>query len=141
MRQRLVLAALLWLPQYGLAGIDKSNSQAVSGGSIVTMLLALAATLAMIALLAWLMKRMPQRAFGAPALLKVVSSVAVGARERVVIVETGETWLVLGVAPGRVNTLHQMPRVPASPGGDTPALPAQRFANWLKSAMEKRSRE
>jgi flagellar protein FliO/FliZ len=104
------------------------------------MLLALAATLAMIGLVAWLMKRLPQRAFGAPALLKVVSSVAVGARERVVVVQAGETWLVLGVAPGRVNALHQMPRQDASAPNVSTAAPANRFAAWLQRAVEQRHR-
>jgi flagellar protein FliO/FliZ len=29
-----------------------------------------------------------------------------GARERVVLIQAGETQLLLGVAPGRVQTLH-----------------------------------
>jgi flagellar protein FliO/FliZ len=34
----------------------------------------------------------------------------VGGRERVLIVEAGDQWIVLGVAPGRVNALATMPR-------------------------------
>ncbi len=126
--------------QYTWANQVESDTKVVSGGSIVTMLLALAATLALIGLVAWLMKRLPQRAFGAPAFLKVISSVAVGARERVVVVEAGETWLVLGVAPGRVNALHQLPRQDAGAGTAKQAPPAQRFAAWLKHAVEQRDR-
>jgi len=39
----------------------------------------------------------------------VVSSVMVGQRERVVVVEIGDAWLVLGVAAGQVRALHTMP--------------------------------
>ncbi len=53
------------------------------------------------------------------AALKAVATLSVGARERVVVIEAGESWLVLGVAPGRVNKLHVMPRqelpAPAAP--------------------------
>jgi flagellar protein FliO/FliZ len=141
MKQRSPLAFLTMWPEYVLATQTESNSRVVSGGSIVTMLLALAATLALIAVVAWVMKRLPQRAFGAPALLKVISSVAVGARERVVVVEAGDTWLVLGVAPGRVNALHQLPRQQASSDASKSVPPAQRFAGWLKSAIEQRNRD
>lgn len=41
--------------------------------------------------------------------LRVVASQSVGARERVVVVEVDDTWLVLGVTPGSVNRLHEMP--------------------------------
>jgi flagellar protein FliO/FliZ len=33
----------------------------------------------------------------------------VGQRERVVVVEVGATWLVLGVTSNQVNTLHSLP--------------------------------
>lgn len=38
-----------------------------------------------------------------------MSSVAVGAKESATIVEIGDTWLVLGVAPGNVQLLHTLP--------------------------------
>ncbi|WP_201319705.1 flagellar biosynthetic protein FliO, partial [Burkholderia sp. E168m30] len=41
--------------------------------------------------------------------LKVVSSVGLGAKESATIVEIGDTWLVLGVAPGNVRLLHTLP--------------------------------
>ncbi len=41
--------------------------------------------------------------------LRIVASQSVGTRERVVVVEVDETWLVLGVTPGSVNRLHEMP--------------------------------
>lgn len=136
-RNGLLLVGMV--PQYVLGAEAPTHAPVVSGGSIATMLMALAATLALIAGAAWLMRRLPQRAFGAPTLLKVISSVAVGTRERVVVVEAGDTWLVLGVAPGRVSALHQFPRQePGIPGNDAPT-PAHRFAGWLKSAVDRRS--
>ncbi len=41
--------------------------------------------------------------------LKVVTSSAIGQRERVVIVEVEGTWLVLGVGGGQVTRLHELP--------------------------------
>lgn len=41
--------------------------------------------------------------------LDIIASQSLGPRERVVVVEVEDTWLVLGVAPNSVNTLHSMP--------------------------------
>ncbi len=37
---------------------------------------------------------------------KVLASLPVGARERIVLMQAGDRQIVVGVAPGRVNTLH-----------------------------------
>lgn len=80
------------------------------GGSMVQMLLGLAVVLALMVGALWLIKQLTQRRGGPSSLLKVVAGTAVGPRERVVIVEVGTTWLVLGVAPGRVTPLAEVPR-------------------------------
>lgn len=58
---------------------------------------------------AWALKRIgPPRA--ANGLIRVLGSVPLGPRERLVLVEIGETWFVLGVAQGNIQTLHSMPK-------------------------------
>lgn len=59
---------------------------------------------------AWVVKRVAPMQGGSNSLVKVVATQAVGQRERVVVVEIKDTWLVLGVAPGRVNSLHVLPK-------------------------------
>jgi flagellar protein FliO/FliZ len=41
-------------------------------------------------------------------LVRIVGGVSLGARERVVVVDVDDARLVLGVSPGRVQTLHVM---------------------------------
>lgn len=62
-----------------------------------------------ILLCAWLFRRINGSSFSHSKLLHVVGSVAVGQRERVVIVEVNNTWLVLGVAAGHISKLHELP--------------------------------
>jgi flagellar protein FliO/FliZ len=38
--------------------------------------------------------------------LRILGGLSMGSRERVVLIQVGETQLLLGVAPGRVQTLH-----------------------------------
>jgi flagellar protein FliO/FliZ len=51
-------------------------------------------------------------------------------------VEVGETWLLLGVGGGQVNTLHTLPR-PAN-YVPSPRDPLPGFADKLKDLMSKR---
>ena len=76
---------------------------------VVGMLLSLVLILGLFVLAAWLLKRyLPQ--VGKPGPVKVVGATMVGPRERVVVVEVEDTWLVLGVGGGQVRTLHTLPK-------------------------------
>lgn len=87
--------------------------------------------LGLIFLMAWALKKLGgQSAFGLPAHAKVVGHVMVGPRERVVIVEIDQSWLVLGVAQGSVNVLHTLPR-PADADTIVPVSFAERFRTAL----------
>ena len=112
---------------------------AVSSGSIVQVIFSLLFVLAAIVFVAWILKRinLPQNVAGSA--LKVISGVAVGQRERIVLVEVNDTWLVVGVAPGQVTALHTMPKNVLPPqNAATPELD-NKFKNWLKVVMEKRN--
>lgn len=86
----------------------------------------------------WLMKRSglgPTQSSGA---VKIVGGVSVGSRERVLVLEVADQWIVVGVAPGSVNALANLPRQEqfVQPQG---LAPAGQFASWLKQKIEKRN--
>ena len=112
----------------------------MSAGGMLQFAFGLALVLGLIVAAGWFMKRFSIGP-SASGLVKVIAGAAVGQRERVVIVEVNDTWLVLGVAAGRVSQLHTMPRGQITPAAQTaaapiPGMPA--FATWLKDTMEKR---
>jgi flagellar protein FliO/FliZ len=108
-------------------------------GNAFQMLLGLAAVLALLAGAAWLLRRLSHGPRHAAGTIKIVASAAVGQRERVVLVEIGGTWLALGVAPGRVNALHTMPRGElAAPAAAPVAGKATPFGDWLWLARRDR---
>ncbi len=102
--------------------------------------LGLALVLATIALAAWLLRRITRVAGGSRGPLQTVAVLAVGPKERVILVECADTWVVVGVAPGRVSALHTLPR-PAAPSAS--AEPIARplatreagFRHWLEQAI------
>ncbi|WP_175731290.1 flagellar biosynthetic protein FliO [Burkholderia ambifaria] len=92
-------------------------------GAVLQTLVGLAVVIGLVFGCAWLARRFgfqPARR-GGP--LKVVSSVGLGAKESATIVEIGDTWLVLGVAPGNVRLLHTLRAgsAVASASADLPA--------------------
>ena len=97
---------------------------------ILALLLVIAAILAT----AWMMRRFAPGHLGGPARLKVVGGAMVGAKERVVVVEIRDTWLVLGVTPSNVTTLHSLPKPEDAEAAPATTMPfAERLAGVLKA--------
>lgn len=120
----------------------------LGGAGIVQTGLGLVLVLALLFGLAWLAKRFGlQRPMGGGN-VRIVGSAAVGQRERVVVVEVAGDWIVLGVAPGQVRSLHvidadRVSDMPAAPSVAHPGAHANRaaqaFAQKLRESMKKDS--
>ena len=135
------IATLLLLLACGISHAQTAAAPPPSdlGSSLIQLVFGLGGVLALLVGSLWLIKKLLiQRGEGA-GLLRVVSGTAVGARERVVIVEIGSTWLVLGVAPGHISALAEIPRQ-ALPTTDPAANGAsgRGFPDWLRDMSQKK---
>lgn len=127
-RRRLQLASLLvWVgtrPAYAaLPTVPSPVTEAsplVGASGLLQAGLGMLLVLGLIFLFAWMARRFGLQRLGGSQVVKVISSSMLGQRERVVVVEVGATWLVLGVTASQINTLHTLP-APALPL--TPAPP------------------
>ena len=72
----------------------------------------LAAIVAGIFALAYIVRRMPGIAARAGGALKLVDALSIGARERILLVEVDGERLVIAVSPGRIEHLHVLGRAP-----------------------------
>jgi len=94
----------------------------------------------LMAAIAWLFKRSGLTPGGSSnAVAKIIGGVSVGSRERVMVIEVADQWIVVGVAPGRVNTLATMPRQEHTPAAGSAHAHAGNFSAWLKQTIEKRN--
>lgn len=126
------LAALAADAQGASSGVAPSP---LSSGGFFQVLFALLVVVAAIIAMAWLLKRFGPNQFGAGGAMKVLGGVAVGPRERLVLVEVGETWLIVGVAQGQVNAIHTMAR-PTDFTPQSPSMPnSSPFAERLKQML------
>ena len=96
-------------PQSGIEAAISGGDSVIGLSMLGKTAAALGVILVIILVIAALLRRSNLVQSSGRGRLKVVGSTAVGTRERVVIVEVRDTWLVLGVGSGRVNKLHDMP--------------------------------
>ena len=100
--------------------------------------LALALVVAILFLGAYLLRRFNGgRGFGGSGPLRLVGGLMIGTRERIVLVEVAETWIVVGIAPGQIRTLHTLPKGDLRAGGDG----ERHFALWLKRLSERKNED
>ena len=115
------------------------GQHAAAAPSLFGAVLALLAVLALVIGLGWLLKRMPGSGFRPAEGMKVVASLSVGAKKRVVVVEVNGQQLLLGVTAGGINTLHTLPEPLPPPAPvrvpDLKNLP--NFAQLLQQRLRK----
>lgn len=124
--------------------LASENAAPSSIGMLFQVLFSLTIVLGLLALGAWGLKRFSNGYSQQHAVAKIVGSVSVGNRERVVVVEVADQWIVVGVAPGQVRGIANLP-IKAGFVPDTTqaasihsaAAPAKSFSSWLKQTLDK----
>ena len=114
---------------------QKAGQYAPAAPGIFGALVALMLVIGLILGLAWLARRMPgMTGLRGNAGLRVVRSLALGTRERLVVVEVGGTQLLLGTGAGGTRLLHTLetPLVDDAPAQPTP------FAQLLAQRLGKK---
>ena len=98
------------------------------------------AIVALIPVTLWFLKRTPLGGAGGAGAMKSVAMLPLSTSQRIVTIEIGagddRRWLVLGVTPGSITTLHtmapQQAAVPPAPGQVHPAF-AQILGRFRRS--------
>jgi flagellar protein FliO/FliZ len=106
------------LAPLGLAtGEAAAAAEVLNATRISQTLGVLAAIVAGIFALAYLLRRVPGISSRASGTLKLVDALSIGTRERILLVEVDGERLVLAVAAGRIKRLHVVPRAAAPMAG------------------------
>lgn len=131
---RKFLIAVLAFP-FAASALGKSGAPAAeTAAGMVQMILGLLLVVALIFVFAWMARRFTTLSGVGQGAVRVLGGVSLGTRERAVLMQVGDTQLLVGVAPGRVQTLHVLER----PVATTPAPTAgggQSFAERLASLL------
>lgn len=133
---------LLQLNQIAIAAGEKTipslANEPVGVGNYLQMFFGLFIVIALIFGAAWLMRRMGNLSSMTTSNLKVLGGISVGQRERVVLVQAGDTQILVGVAPGQIRTLHVMDE-PITTNVEIKSKTSSGFADKLHAAIKNRS--
>lgn len=131
----LLLGSFLLVPSPLFAQTSAAESPGVSSAAMLQMLLGLALIITILFAGAYVLRRLNGgQNFGHNGgALKIVGGLMISPRERILLVELGDTWLVVGVVPGQIKTLHTLPKGEL-PEDDRNAKP---FGQWLKQMTER----
>jgi flagellar protein FliO/FliZ len=108
---------------------------AETAGGVVQMILGLLLVVALIFVFAWMARRFTNLPGVGQGAVRVLGGVSLGTRERAVLMQVGDTQLLVGVAPGRVQTLHVLERPVVTTSAPT-AGSGQNFAERLASLLK-----
>ena len=141
MKFAIILAALLLqiIPCSVFAG-DAPVKQIVdplSGTNVLQMIVGLIFVLILVFAIAWLLRRVGGVSLTGGGALKVISGMSMGSRDRVVLLQVGEEQLLLGVSPGRIQTLHVLEK-PIEV--EQPAMSTSMFADKLAEVLKSKKK-
>lgn len=117
------------------AKVPQLEIEPMATGNLVQMGLGLIAVLMLIVGLSWVVRRMGGVTGSASGSLRVLGGLSLGTRERVILVQVGDTQLLVGVAPGRVQTLHVLEH-PIDPQDQSKSTKGN-FAASLSAALQR----
>jgi flagellar protein FliO/FliZ len=110
----------------------------VSGSAIMQMLLGLTLIIGLLFAGAYLLRKLNGgRSFGHTGPMRIVGGLMISARERIVLLEVGEEWIVIGIVPGQIKTLHTLPKGEIQAPGSS----EKSFSQWLKQIGERKKNE
>jgi flagellar protein FliO/FliZ len=118
-----------------LAWAAETSPQPVSTGGLFQAVFGLLIVLAMIYGFFWFLRRYGPGQMTGQGVVKVVGGAMLSPRERLVIVEVRDTWLLLGVASGSVNVLHTLDKPSAEELAAVPGVPP--FADKLSELLRR----
>ena len=100
------VAAVVLAPVAAHAAAPIPATDPIGPGSVLQLTLSLAAVVAAIFGLGWILRRLHGLPSSTHRALKVIATLPVGTRERIAIIQAGDTQVLIGLSPGRIQTLH-----------------------------------
>lgn len=86
--------------------VAKPSVRAVSSGDMVNWSMGLLIVLSIFFLCVWGMRKLTVLTVNGAEKMRIVGGLSLGMREKVILLQVGKKQLILGVTPGRIETLH-----------------------------------
>lgn len=116
-------------------------SDPVTTSSILQVIIGLVIILAIIAIAAYVLRRFANLPGMNSDILKIVASLSMGPRDRIVLIQAGEQQVLIGVSPGRMQTLCEL-QTPIDIDASSTNLPGNfqnKFFSILKNQTSRKN--
>jgi len=134
---------LLWLPgaeAMSATDIPKQAARTVALSDIAAWSMGLLVVLSVFFLCVWGVRKLNGLTVSGAEKMRVVGGLSLGMREKVILLQVGRKQLILGVTPGRIETLHVLEGDDCLIKEDTVSAPAETgFAHKLLQAIKART--
>ncbi|CAA9890990.1 Flagellar protein [Candidatus Methylobacter favarea] len=98
-----------WFPACWAApgvAVAKPSARAVSSSDLISWSMGLLIVLSIFFLCIWGLRKLAVLTVNGAEKLRIVGGLSLGMREKVILLQAGKKQLILGVTPGRIQTLH-----------------------------------
>ena len=134
---------LLWFPGgEAMPGTDipKQTARTVASGDIAAWGMGLLIVLSVFFLCVWGVRKLSGLTVSGAEKMRVIGGLSLGMREKVILLQVGKKQLILGVTPGRIETLHVLEGDDCLIKEETVSTVAETgFAQKLLQAMKART--
>ncbi len=100
-----IIPAMLGAAPVQSESANRLPASAIGSGSVLEMAAILTGVIFLILILGWLIKRVGNFPSVGKGMVRILGGISLGPRERAVVLEAGGKRILVGVAPGRVQTL------------------------------------
>ncbi|MCD6026394.1 MAG: flagellar biosynthesis protein FliO [Solimicrobium sp.] len=108
-------------------------------GNIVQIVVSLIVVIGLLILLSVAFKKFGLDRMNSNFPVKVINAINLGSNQRIMTIEVGDEWLVLGITAQHITTLTSMPRQEVSDKSHFGSTEKLNLPDWMQSAVKKYS--
>jgi flagellar protein FliO/FliZ len=101
-----VFSCLLFNIEIFAADVQKQTAKTITSGDVSVWAMALLIVLSIFFACVWALRKLNASTANSTEKMHVVGGIPLGLREKVILLQVGKKQLVLGITPGRIETLH-----------------------------------
>lgn len=133
-----LLLTMLLVPTQIMAqqAAEKSTTvDPVSSSYLIKLTGGLVLVVGLVFFLAWLVKKTQLVQSSNSGLIKIVSAISVGQRERIALIQVGDEQILVGLTPGRIDKIHKLEK--AISAESAPSAASSSFQRKFQQLMNK----
>jgi flagellar protein FliO/FliZ len=110
---------------------DVSSINTSAPGNLLQVIVSLMLVLGVLFAASWAVKKWGIRGIASGLPVRIIGAISIGSNQRIVVLEAGESWIVLGVTPQQISTITTLPKQESSSASKPD------FSAWLHQSLEK----